>query len=56
MSDATEQKPAGSTTESLRIEGMDCGSCALTIENSIRQLPGVEEVHVSFPTEKMENS
>lgn len=41
-------------TRKLRIAGMDCGSCALTIENSMRQLPGVDDVSVSFATESME--
>ena len=26
----------------LKIVGMDCGSCAMTIENSMRQLDGVD--------------
>jgi Cd2+/Zn2+-exporting ATPase len=34
----------------LRIEGMDCGACALKIENAMRRLPGVTEVEVSFAT------
>jgi len=38
----------------LKIVGMDCGSCAMTIESSMRQLPGVEEATVSFTTESME--
>jgi Cd2+/Zn2+-exporting ATPase len=38
----------------VKIAGMDCGSCALTIENSMRQLPGVTAVSVSFTTESME--
>ena len=38
----------------LKIVGMDCGSCALTIESSMRQLPGVSEASVSFTTETME--
>jgi heavy metal translocating P-type ATPase len=38
----------------LKIAGMDCGSCALTIENSLRQLPGVRSVAVSFTTETLE--
>lgn len=38
----------------LKIAGMDCGSCALTIENSVRQIPGVTAVTVSFTTESME--
>jgi Cd2+/Zn2+-exporting ATPase len=40
----------------IRIAGMDCGSCAITIENSIRQLPGVADASVSFATESMEVS
>ncbi len=35
---------------------MDCGSCAMTIESSMRQLPGVEDATVSFTTETMEIS
>ncbi|MCK6371857.1 MAG: heavy-metal-associated domain-containing protein, partial [Gammaproteobacteria bacterium] len=38
----------------VKILGMDCGSCAMTIENSMRQLPGVRSVAVSFTTETME--
>lgn len=38
----------------LKIVGMDCGNCALTIEDSIRKLPGVREASVSFTTETME--
>ena len=38
----------------VKIAGMDCGSCAMTIENSIRRLPGVERADVSFTTETME--
>jgi Cd2+/Zn2+-exporting ATPase len=38
----------------VKIAGMDCGSCAITIENSMRQLPGVSSVEVSFTTEIME--
>ena len=38
----------------LKIVGMDCGSCAMTIESSMRQLPAVEEATVSFTTESME--
>ncbi len=33
---------------SIRIEGMHCANCALTIENSLRALRGVERAEVSF--------
>jgi len=46
---ATEQRP-----NKYRIAGMDCGDCALTIESSIQQLPGVEAATVSFTNETME--
>jgi len=38
----------------VKIVGMDCGSCAMTIENSMRQIDGVEDASVSFTTESME--
>jgi heavy metal translocating P-type ATPase len=44
----------GSAPLRLKIAGMDCGSCAMTIENSMRQLPGVRSATVSFTTETME--
>ena len=37
----------------LRIEGMDCGSCAAKIETAMRRLPGVAEVEVSVATASM---
>ena len=37
-----------------KITGMDCGSCALTIEDGLRQLPGVRRVAVDFTTEILE--
>jgi Zn2+/Cd2+-exporting ATPase len=37
-----------------KISGMDCGSCALTIEDGLRQLPGVRRVAVDFTTETLE--
>src|SRR5215469_3668287 len=37
-----------------RIAGMDCGSCALTIEDGLRQLPGARRVSVNFTTESLE--
>ncbi|MFD1066523.1 heavy metal translocating P-type ATPase [Oceanobacillus locisalsi] len=35
------------------VEGMDCGSCAKSIENHLRALPSVHDVHVHFSTGKM---
>ena len=43
-------------TGSLRakVAGMDCGGCALTIEDGLRRLPGVRRVAVDFTTETLE--
>jgi len=32
----------------LKIEGMDCGACALKIETAMQRLPGVSDVNVSY--------
>jgi Cd2+/Zn2+-exporting ATPase len=32
----------------MRIDGMDCASCALKIENAVRRLPGVSDIDVSY--------
>ena len=40
----------------VKIVGMDCGSCAMTIEDSIRKIAGVTDANVSFSTETMEVS
>ena len=39
---------AAASTYRLRIEGMDCPSCALKIENAMTRLPGVSDVSVSY--------
>ncbi|MCL6588134.1 MAG: cation transporter, partial [Anoxybacillus sp.] len=36
------------------IEGMDCSSCALTLENHLKQHPSVKSVSVNFSTGKMQ--
>ena len=38
----------------LKIQGMDCGSCALTIEQAVRAVPGIATVRVDFTTETLE--
>lgn len=40
-------------TQLLQVGGMDCGSCAKTIEASLQQLPGVTETLVSFATGRL---
>ncbi|MDH3977242.1 MAG: heavy metal translocating P-type ATPase [Gammaproteobacteria bacterium] len=50
---AVAAEPIGNVTK-VKIIGMDCGSCAMTIEDSMRAVPGVESASVSFTTETME--
>ena len=54
MNQASGAIAATATPIRLKIAGMDCGSCAATIEQSMRQLPGVRDASVSFTTESME--
>ena len=44
---------AAASALKLRIEGMDCGSCAAKIETAMRRLPGVAEVEVSVAASSM---
>jgi Zn2+/Cd2+-exporting ATPase len=37
-----------------QIGGMDCANCALTLERSLGQLPGVEHIRVNFTTASLE--
>ncbi len=39
-----------SVQERLKVVGMHCASCALTIERRLRELPGVRSVKVNFAT------
>jgi len=38
----------------MRIEGMDCGSCVAKIETALAHLPGVSDVRVNFANEKLD--
>ena len=35
------------------IEGMSCASCAMTIENAVSKMPGVDKASVNLATEIM---
>lgn len=40
-------------TKTFRMEDLDCANCARKMEDAIRKLDGVTEVHVNFLTQKM---
>jgi Cd2+/Zn2+-exporting ATPase len=44
---APPPSPAGGTRR-FRVEGMDCGACAKTVEQAVGALPGVRSAQVSF--------
>ena len=37
----------------LRVEGMDCGACAIKIENGLKRLPGVADINVNVSLETL---
>jgi Cd2+/Zn2+-exporting ATPase len=45
---------AGSQEVKYTIQGMDCADCALSLEHSLAQVEGVEEVSVNFTTGYLE--
>lgn len=54
MSDKEFQSEYGKgNSRTYAIEGMDCSSCALTIENHLKDIPEVKGVSVNFSTGKM---
>lgn len=40
----------------VKVNGMDCGSCAKTIEVGLQQMAGVRDVSVNFATERLQLS
>ena len=41
-------------TKTFRMEELDCANCARKMEDAIRKLDGVTEVHVNFLTQKID--
>lgn len=39
--------------KTLRVDGMDCGSCATKVETGLKKLAGVQDVEVSVPAGKV---
>lgn len=45
---AIERPKAERQTLLMRVEGMDCGACALKIESALKRLPGVGDINVNY--------
>lgn len=41
------------TALKLRVEGMDCGACAIKIENGLKRLPGITDINVNVGLETL---
>ena len=50
---AIEHPNAKGQTLNMRVEGMDCGACALKIENALMRLPGISDINVNYGTEML---
>lgn len=46
--------PENSQLDTFKVTGMDCGSCAMTIEKHLAQLPEVQSVAVNFASGTMQ--
>ncbi|WP_156640138.1 heavy metal translocating P-type ATPase [Bosea sp. PAMC 26642] len=53
MSSATIAASKVRQSLTWKVEGMDCGSCAATLRTALENLPGVSEVAVSVPRERL---
>lgn len=50
----TSEPEADGPSKQYRIAGMDCGSCAITLESALQSIPGVLRARVSVTTETAE--
>jgi Cd2+/Zn2+-exporting ATPase len=50
----THDTATGASGQTLHIQGMDCAGCARTVEQGVRNLPGVESAELNFTSEKLQ--
>lgn len=48
-----ESPAAAGNALKLRVEGMDCGACAIKVENALKRLPGVSHINMNYSTETL---
>jgi len=48
-----EPAVAPGDTLKMRVEGMDCGACAIKVENALQRLPGVSDINMNYATETL---
>lgn len=44
---------AGASSLKIRVGGMDCGACAVKVENALKRLPGVSDISMNYATETL---
>lgn len=50
---AIERSTTNTRPLKMHVEGMDCGACAIKIENALKRLPGVSDINVNYGTETL---
>lgn len=53
MAPVRETSRSASQALKMRVEGMDCGACAVKIENALKRLPGVGDISVNYGAEML---
>lgn len=53
-SESGETLPMAPVSLRYRVEGMDCSSCALKIEEAVQQLHGTEDIQVNYKAQVLE--
>ena len=48
-----ERKEADTMKKKFKLQDLDCANCAAKMEEAIKKIPGVNDVSVSFMTQKM---
>lgn len=43
---------AATRTVTIRVKGMTCGGCAISVENALKSIEGVEDVRVNYKSGK----
>jgi Cd2+/Zn2+-exporting ATPase len=49
----TGSASAASEVLRMRVGGMDCGACAVKVENALKRLPGISDINMNYTTETL---
>jgi Cd2+/Zn2+-exporting ATPase len=54
MANSETTSPGTRVDLRYRLDGMDCSSCALKIEDAVEQIGGAEDIQVNYKTQVLE--